>query len=127
MAIGSIVAGVFIASIAAWLIWLRFGAGRDIAAGALADAIVLGFSVWLAAIGIGLWKLRNWGRWLAMGLSGLFVATIGFVVVYAVAGEQVQLAALVGFVPPIVAFGFPLWYMSRPVVKKAFVASSAKA
>ncbi len=91
------------------------------AMGAVAGVVVLILSVIPLAIGIGLWKLRNWARIVAIVFSGLGVLSNLLGVIGGVtAGEMFSLSSsVIGLGINILV----LWYMFQPHVKQAFGAS----
>jgi hypothetical protein len=87
------------------------------------------------AAGLGLWKLRRWGRWLALGLSSMGALTLSngmfWQVLYM---RQVsrpwpphpeQVLAL--GVPVLGLYGWVLWYLSQREVAEVFHSKSAPA
>lgn len=97
------------------------GMGFLMALGAVAGVIFIVFGVIGGAIGIGLWKLKNWARIvtivltaisLLMGLAGLAMSLVSF--------DVFRLVFQLIFIG---IYAWILWYMFQPHVKDAFGAS----
>lgn len=89
--------------------------------GATAGWGLIGFGALKAVIGVGLWGLRNWGRWLAILLAAVAVAaSLPGIVASLRAGQWVNLAVSVLFAA---GYATILWYMFRPDVRRAFGAA----
>ncbi|HSC78507.1 MAG TPA: hypothetical protein VLB32_08080 [Candidatus Acidoferrales bacterium] len=89
--------------------------------GAVAGVVVLVLAAIPLAVGIGLWKLKNWARILAIVFSGLGVVSNLFGVIGGVStGEMVSLSSgVIGLGVNILI----LWYLFQPHVKQAFGAA----
>ena len=84
--------------------------------GAVAGVLVMILAVIPLAVGIGLWKLKNWARIVAIVFSGLGVASNLFGVIGGVTtGEMVSLSSgVIGLGVNVLI----LWYMFQPHVKQ---------
>lgn len=86
--------------------------------GKAAGWFLIVFGLLKAASGVGLWKLRNWGRLLTLGLAALAVAlSLPGIVSAALARDVVSL--LLGLVFAV-GYAVIVWYLFRPDVKRAF-------
>lgn len=86
--------------------------------GAFAGVIMLALAVFSVAVGVGLWKLQNWGRILAIVfiVLGLISALAG---VFSAVAEARFGPLLWGLI--VVGIDvWILWYLFRPHVKQAF-------
>jgi hypothetical protein len=70
-----------------------------------------------AAIGFGLWKLRNWARKSVLGITMLGVIA-GLVVALVFVRPMILGISVIGMV--VVEFGWIGWYLMRPRVRYAF-------
>jgi len=125
--LGLILGGGFIAT----LISQQGGQGSGGAAGllgglgAVAGIVVIIIGGLCAVLGIGLWKLKEWGRIVNMILWGI--------------GGLLQVLGLLGTLAHFTVFGFlwnifwlavdafVVWYLLKPEVKAAFQAPQARA
>lgn len=80
--------------------------------------ILIVFGVLKLVSGVGLWKLRNWGRLLTLGLAALAVAlSLPGMVSAVLARDPVSVFLQLLFA---VGYGVIVWYLFRPDVKRAF-------
>ncbi|MGH9813625.1 MAG: hypothetical protein ACRD4T_10875 [Candidatus Acidiferrales bacterium] len=81
-------------------------------------ALIAALAVVFAAVGVGLWRLRPWARLLTLGLTGLrlLVLVPGLIV------SLVQVDALLigGHALMLFVYGWIVWYLFQPEVKRAF-------
>ncbi len=81
-------------------------------------ALVVVLAVMFAAVGVGLWRLRPWARLLTLGLTALRLLFLvpGLVV------SLVQMDALLvgGHALMLFVYGWIVWYLFQPEVKRAF-------
>ncbi|MGH9780009.1 MAG: hypothetical protein ACRD5I_16530 [Candidatus Acidiferrales bacterium] len=81
-------------------------------------ALIVVLAVVFAAVGVGLWRLRPWARLLTLGLTGLrlLVLVPGLIV------SLVQVDALLigGHALMLFVYGWIVWYLFQPEVKRAF-------
>ena len=81
-------------------------------------ALIAALAVVFAAVGVGLWRLRRWARLLTLGLTGLRLVFLlpGLVV------SLVQMDALLigGHALMLFVYGWIVWYLFQPEVKRAF-------
>ena len=66
----------------------------------------------LLVVGIGLWRLKSWGRGMALLVYGFFIATT-----ILVSTHTLYVSALI----TIVACGAAFYYLCRPEVREAFI------
>jgi len=91
---------------------LMTGIGR-----AVVVAVCLGMAALYLVVGVGLWKVRNWGRILTIVLIGLNILTTLPVLFVPYAEQQLV------FVPELIDIVIVIWilvYLFRPRVKQAF-------
>jgi hypothetical protein len=81
--------------------------------------LALGLIVYLCAgsTGVGLWRLRSWGRWAILLISAALVATS--VVVASITAMRAHEFDVNEAILAIV-FGWPLYYFNRPKIKALF-------
>jgi hypothetical protein len=81
-------------------------------------ALIVALAVVFIAVGVGLWRLRGWARLLTLGLTGLRLLFLlpGLVV------SLVQMDALLigGHALMLLVYGWIVWYLFQPEVKRAF-------
>ena len=86
--------------------------------GKMAGWILIVFGLLKVVSGVGLWKLRNWGRRLTLGLAGLAVAlSLPGLVSVVMARDPFSVFLQLLFA---VGYGVIVWYLFRPEVKRAF-------
>lgn len=88
--------------------------------GKAAGWILILFGILKAVSGIGLWKLRNWGRWLTIALAALAALSSLPGVASALLDQQMVSLALGLLI--VLGYGLIIWYLFWPEVKKAFAA-----
>ena len=86
--------------------------------GKTAGWILIVFGLLKLVSGVGLWKLRNWGRRLTLGLAALAVLLSLPGIADAVA-EGDPFSFLLGLLFGV-GYGVIVWYLLRPEVKRAF-------
>lgn len=103
------------------------GVGSGIAAGigAILGVICLAFAALLIITGIGLLKLRGWGRIIAIVLSVLGV--LNSIRGFAGGGLHMGGSALVFQLVFLVYYVWSIWYLLTPGVKAAFAGQPAVA
>ncbi len=86
--------------------------------GAFVGVILLGCAALWVTVGVGLWKLLNWGRVLYIVLMclGVLGATYGLLGALA----HFQAGAMIGRALSVALNVWILWYLFRPHVKQAF-------
>jgi len=90
------------------------GAGILAGLGAVAGVIVLIIAAISALVGFGLWKLKNWGRILALVFAGLGILGALLMLLH------FSPLILFGFLIRLVINGLILWYLLKPEVAAAF-------
>ncbi len=88
------------------------------ALGAMAGVVVIVFAALPLAIGIGLWKLKNWARILVIIFAALGAAGNTVRVIWGLSSGDIVNA--VGGIIGLGIQGLILWYMFQPHVKQAF-------
>jgi hypothetical protein len=93
--------------------------------GAVAGIVVLGFGVIDVLMGIGLIKLKNWARIVAIVFSGLGAAFQLLGIVTAL--SHVNVVAIVFPVIVLAIHALIIWYLLKPEVKAAFQGAQVRA
>ena len=74
------------------------------------------------SIGLGLWRLRSWGRWAMLATAALLVAfSIVWGIIATAQTHQFNFNALVN----ALVFGWPLYYFNRTKIKALFAPEQA--
>jgi hypothetical protein len=97
--------------------WLAGGLGY------LPFAAVVGLCAALSVtIGIGLWRQREWGRRLALTLAAIGALTFSNGTVWAIRYflRHDRDPTLAWWLPPLIWYGWVLWYLTRKEVAEAF-------
>lgn len=96
-------------------------AGMLVGFGAVIGGVMLVFAILYFAVGYGLWKLKNWARWITIILSGLgavlgVLGLLGSLLAFEIISLVFQLVFLA-------IYAWILWYMFQSHVKEAFDAA----
>ncbi len=88
--------------------------GAVVGFSAIIGGVMLVFAILYFAVGYGLWKLKNWARWITIVLSVLGALSVlpSFL--------SFEIVAMVVGVIFLAIYGWILWYMFQPHVKEAF-------
>ena len=84
-------------------------------------ALIIVLAAVFAAVGVGLWRLRQWARFLTLGLTGLRV----FLLLPGMLVSLVQRDAWLigGHALMLFVYGWIVWYLFQPEVKRAFASN----
>ncbi|HEV3221044.1 MAG TPA: hypothetical protein VGZ48_14855 [Candidatus Acidoferrales bacterium] len=109
-----------------WLATANAGVGSGVAAGigAVIGVVFLAIGALAIITGIGLLKLKGWGRVIELVLAALGV--LGSIKTFATGGLHAGGTALVIQIIELAYFVWVLWYLFTPAVKAAFAGQPAQ-